>query len=99
MSVQCLESVCDLIGDRWTGPGAQRGRDLAHWSGATPQHSGCGAVTHLLLVVWDGEEVGMNWGSAMERLVLFSLRMMNMNKTEIEKEREILGNKEKCVRY
>lgn len=95
VSVQCLESVCDLVRDRWTRPGAQRGRDLAHRSWAAPQHSGCGALTHPLSVVWDGVEVGVNWGLAMEKLVLLSVSENDEYEREREKqrwEREIKEN-------
>lgn len=57
--------------DRARGP--QPGRDLAHRSWDAPQHSGRGAVTHPSSVDCDGAEVGVNWGSAMEKLVLLSV--------------------------
>lgn len=72
VSVQCLEPSVRPH-QRPVERGARRDPDLAHRFRAALHHSGCGAVTHPLSVSWDGVEVRVNCGSAVERPVLLSV--------------------------
>lgn len=56
-----------------TGAEAPAGPRSGSGSRTVLHHSGSGAVTHPLSAIWDGVEVGVNCGSAMEKLVLLSV--------------------------
>lgn len=63
--------MCDLITDGRTGQGPSETRIWL--TGPGLHHSGCRAVTHPLSEIWDSVGVRVNWGSAMEELVLLSV--------------------------
>ena len=48
-----------------------------------------------LSVVWDGVEVGVNWGSAMEKLLLLSVSENDEHEREREKKRGRKGGRER----
>lgn len=72
-SARCLESACDLIRDRWSGQGPGETRIWLAGSGLLCTTVDAGAVTHSLSASWDGVEVRVNCGSAVERPVLLSV--------------------------